>query len=65
MSRPFSAILVIEQSKVEQRERMHQVVRRRRLVELAKAQAQGVAYLRAEVERLRMETFPALVQMEH
>ena len=65
MSRPFSAILVIEQSKVEQRERMHQVVRRRRLVDLAKAQAQEVAYLRAEVERLRMKTFPALVQIEH
>ncbi|CAF0937184.1 unnamed protein product [Adineta ricciae] len=56
---------IIEQSKVEQRERMHQVVRRRRLVDLAKAQAQEVAYLRAEVERLRMKTFPALVQIEH
>ncbi|UJR35581.1 hypothetical protein I4U23_028334 [Adineta vaga] len=56
---------IVEQSKTDQQERMHQVVRRRRLVDLAKAQAQEVAYLRAEVERLRMKTFPALVQIEH
>ncbi|CAF3932411.1 unnamed protein product [Adineta steineri] len=56
---------IIEQSKADQQERIHQVVRRRRLVDLAKAQAQEVAYLRAEVERLRMKTFPALVQIEH
>jgi hypothetical protein len=58
-------ILVIDQSKKDQQERIRQVVRRRRLVDLAKAQAQEVAYLRAEVERLRMKTFPALVQIEH
>lgn len=58
-------MLVIEQSQMEQQERMRQVVRRRRLVDLAKAQAQEVAFLRAEVERLRMKTFPALVQIEH
>lgn len=57
--------LVIAQSKAEQQDRMRQIVRRRRLVDLAKAQAQEVAYLRAEVERLRMKTFPALVQIEH
>ncbi|CAF1594127.1 unnamed protein product [Rotaria magnacalcarata] len=56
---------IVEQSKVEQQDRIQQVVRRRRLVDLAKAQAQEVAYLRAEVERLRMKTFPALVQIEH
>ncbi len=58
-------ILVIEQTKADQQDRIRQVVRRRRLVDLAKAQAQEVAYLRAEVERLRMKTFPALVQIEH
>ncbi len=58
-------ILVIEQTKADQHDRIRQVVRRRRLVDLAKAQAQEVAYLRAEVERLRMKTFPALVQIEH
>ncbi|XP_071946948.1 cilia- and flagella-associated protein 43-like [Antedon mediterranea] len=44
--------------------RMKDIVQRRKLVDLAKAQAQEVAVLRAEVERLRMRTFPALVQLE-
>ncbi|CAF4895369.1 unnamed protein product, partial [Rotaria socialis] len=33
---------IVEQSKVEQQDRIQQVVRRRRLVDLAKAQAQEV-----------------------
>ncbi len=45
-------------------QRMRDIVQRRKLVDLAKAQAQEVAVLRAEVERLRMRTFPALVQVE-
>ncbi|XP_060599927.1 cilia- and flagella-associated protein 43-like [Ruditapes philippinarum] len=45
--------------------RYQEIVQRRKLVDLAKAQAQEVAVLRAEVERLRMRTFPALVQVEH
>ncbi|XP_064629915.1 cilia- and flagella-associated protein 43-like isoform X2 [Lineus longissimus] len=44
--------------------RYQDIVQRRKLVDLAKAQAQEVAVLRAEVERLRMRTFPALVQVE-
>ncbi|XP_075245567.1 cilia- and flagella-associated protein 43-like isoform X2 [Convolutriloba macropyga] len=44
--------------------RMKDIVQRRKLVDLAKNQAQEVAVLRAEVERLRMRTFPALVQIE-
>ena len=63
--KPFVFSSVVEQSQADQKERIRQVVRRRRLVDLAKAQAQEVAYLRAEVERLRMKTFPALVQIEH
>ena len=47
-----------------QQKRMQDIVQRRKLVDLAKAQAQEVAVLRAEVERLRMRTFPALVQVE-
>ena len=43
-------------------QRMRDIVARRKLVELAKSQSQEVAVLRAEVERLRMKTFPALVQ---
>ncbi|XP_025093863.1 LOW QUALITY PROTEIN: cilia- and flagella-associated protein 43-like [Pomacea canaliculata] len=45
--------------------RYRDIIQRRKLVDLAKAQAQEVAVLRAEVERLRMRTFPALVQVEH
>lgn len=45
--------------------RLQDIGARRKLVDLAKAQAQEVAVLRAEVERLRMRTFPALVQIEH
>ena len=44
---------------------MHDIVQRRRLVETAKSQAQEVAVLRAELERLRMRTFPALVQVDN
>jgi len=40
------------------------IAQRRRLVDMAKAQAQEIAVLRAEVERLRMKTFPALVQLD-
>ena len=42
--------------------RYRQILQRQKLVDLAKAQAKEVAVLRAEVERLRMRTFPALVQ---
>lgn len=45
-------------------ERFKQITQRRKFVDLAKAQAQEVAFLRSEVERLRMKTFPALVQIE-
>ena len=45
-------------------EKYRDIVQRRKLVDLAKSQAQEVAVLRAEVERLRMRTFPALVQVE-
>ena len=46
-------------------EKFQQIIQRRKLVDLAKAQAQEVAFLRSEVERLRMKTFPALVQIEY
>uniref|UniRef100_A0A1I8GBG0 WD_REPEATS_REGION domain-containing protein n=2 Tax=Macrostomum lignano TaxID=282301 RepID=A0A1I8GBG0_9PLAT len=58
----------IEETNAEKRDESHaakkryeQILQRQRLVDLAKAQAKEVAVLRAEVERLRMRTFPALV----
>ena len=52
----------ISQAEAGAKERMHNIIIRKKLVQAAKAQAQEIAILRAEVERLRMRTFPALVQ---
>ena len=60
-----SVITADKRSDAGREKRYKEIVQRRKLVELAKAQAQEVAVLRAEVERLRMRTFPALVQVEH
>jgi regulator of replication initiation timing len=54
-----------KKSDLDRKEHYREIVQRRRLVDLAKAQSQEVAILRAEVERLRMRTFAALVQVEH
>uniref|UniRef100_A0A8C7L493 Cilia- and flagella-associated protein 43 n=1 Tax=Oncorhynchus kisutch TaxID=8019 RepID=A0A8C7L493_ONCKI len=46
-------------------ERYQEIIQRKKLVELARAQAEEVATLRAEVERMRMKSFPALAQLKH
>ena len=46
------------------KQRMADIVSRRRMVELARAQATEIQVLRGELERLRMATFPALVQVD-
>ena len=46
------------------RRRLAAVINRSRLVEVARAQASEIAVLRQEVERLRLKTFPALVQLD-
>jgi len=43
---------------------MNDIVNRRRLVEEAKSHDQEISVLRTELERLRMRTFPALVQVD-
>jgi len=40
-----------------------EILQRRKMVDRAKQQSQEVALLRAEVERLRMRTFAALVDI--
>ncbi|EDV20844.1 uncharacterized protein TRIADDRAFT_60769 [Trichoplax adhaerens] len=50
---------------ITREKRRKEITTRRKLVDVAKIQAQEVAVLRAEVERLRMKTFPALVQIDH
>lgn len=47
------------------KDRYKEIMQRRKLVDLAKAQANEISMLRAEVDRLRMKTFPALIQMEY
>ncbi|KYO40613.1 cilia- and flagella-associated protein 43 isoform A [Alligator mississippiensis] len=47
------------------KEHYQDIVQRRRLVDLAKGQAQEIAILQAEVARLRMKTFPALYEVEY
>uniref|UniRef100_A0A8C8RE15 Uncharacterized protein n=1 Tax=Pelusios castaneus TaxID=367368 RepID=A0A8C8RE15_9SAUR len=47
------------------KEHYQDIVQRRQLVDLAKEQAQEISILQAEVERLRMRTFPALLEMEY
>ena len=49
----------------EKERRMQTIITRRKLVDLAKTQSSDIGVLRAEVERLRMRTFPALVQVEN
>jgi len=44
-------------------QRLKDVAVRRKLVDLAKAQAEEIAALREEVERLRMRTFPAFAKV--
>jgi tetratricopeptide (TPR) repeat protein len=46
-----------------QRKRVAAVVERRRLVELAKQQAEEIEFLKSELERCRKRTFPSFQQM--
>lgn len=52
------------QAEANSQRRLKNIVARRKLVDLARSQSQEVTILRAEVERLRMRTFPALVQVD-
>lgn len=46
------------------KEHYEDIVQRLKLVDLAKAQAQELSILQAEVERLRMRTFPAFFDVQ-
>lgn len=45
--------------------RYQEIVQRRKLEDLAKAQAEDLALLMREVERLRRRNFPSLDQLKH
>lgn len=51
-------------SEAGREQRMKEIVTRRQLVETIKAQDEEYTALKAEIERLRMKTFPALVQVD-
>ncbi|XP_063047759.1 cilia- and flagella-associated protein 43 isoform X2 [Engraulis encrasicolus] len=61
----YDTIAMEENQEAEAEQRYQEILERKRLVDLAKEQAQEVAMLRAEVERMRMKTFPALAQIKH
>ena len=51
-------------SEANRERRMQEIVLRRQLVETIKAQDEEYSILKVEMERLRMKTFPALVQVD-
>ncbi|XP_056430962.1 cilia- and flagella-associated protein 43 isoform X2 [Hyla sarda] len=61
----YDVVGVEQSSEKNARDRYIDIVQRRKLVDLVKAQAQEITMLRTELDRLRMKTFPALVQMEY
>ncbi|KAE8614824.1 hypothetical protein XENTR_v10008322 [Xenopus tropicalis] len=61
----YDVVGVEQSTEKAAKERYVEIVQRRKLVDLAKIQAQEIIELRTEVDRLRMKTFPALVQMEY
>lgn len=62
----FVYCLASEESVAAKREERYQeIVRKRKLKDLAKAQAEELASLEAKLERLRMRNFPSLDQLKH
>ncbi|XP_030012526.1 cilia- and flagella-associated protein 43 [Sphaeramia orbicularis] len=61
----YEAIAVEEKQAAKREQRYQEIVQRKRLEDLARAQAQELAVLWAEVERLRMKNFPALNLLKH
>ena len=59
-----TTITGVPSSEANAKQRMQGIVKRRRLVELVRAQAGEISVLTTEVEKLRMRTFPALVQVD-
>ena len=51
-------------SEANREQRMIEIKTRKELVNTVKSQDETYSSLRAEVERLRMKTFPALVQVD-
>ncbi|KAI3363278.1 hypothetical protein L3Q82_011908 [Scortum barcoo] len=61
----YEAIASEENQAANTEERYQEIVQKRNLEDFAKAQAEELAFLWAEVERLRMKNFPSLNQLQH
>lgn len=58
--------LALEANQAAKREERYQeIVQKKNLEDLARTQAEDLAFLRTEVERLRMKNFPSLDQLKH
>ncbi|KAM5172544.1 cilia- and flagella-associated protein 43 [Mantella aurantiaca] len=61
----YDVVGVEQSAEKNARERYIDILQRRKLVDLVKAQAQEISIQRTDLDRLRMKTFPALMQMEY
>ncbi|KAL3971951.1 peroxiredoxin 1 [Sarotherodon galilaeus] len=59
------AAAMTENEAAAREERYQEIVKRSKLKELARVQAESLAFLGAEVERLTMKNFPSLDQLKH
>ncbi|XP_071336498.1 cilia- and flagella-associated protein 43 isoform X2 [Trachinotus anak] len=61
----YEAIASEENQEAKTEERHQEIVQKKNLEDLARAQAEDLAFLWAELERLRMKNFPSLDQLKH
>uniref|UniRef100_A0A665XAJ6 Cilia and flagella associated protein 43 n=1 Tax=Echeneis naucrates TaxID=173247 RepID=A0A665XAJ6_ECHNA len=54
-----------ENQEAKSEERYQEIVQRKKLEDLARTQAEELAFLWAELERLRMKNFPSIDQLKH
>ncbi|KAL0964460.1 hypothetical protein UPYG_G00324140 [Umbra pygmaea] len=59
----YEAIAMEKNHESDAEERYQEIIQKKKLVELAKAQAEEVAFLRVAVERLRLKNFPAFAPL--
>ncbi|XP_062319806.1 cilia- and flagella-associated protein 43 [Osmerus eperlanus] len=61
----YEATAMEENKASDAEERYQDIIQRKKLMDLARQQAEELAILRAEVERMRKKTFPALANLKH
>ncbi|XP_029377676.1 cilia- and flagella-associated protein 43 [Echeneis naucrates] len=61
----YQTIASEENQEAKSEERYQEIVQRKKLEDLARTQAEELAFLWAELERLRMKNFPSIDQLKH